>query len=369
MSPNESTSDSDGSSGNDRRGFLRKSAITAGLATTGGSVLPSLAEACDHSEGNYQDEDYTHWMGDEAQIAKSKCDNNFNSGTRIDSGGTLIYWESENWSSGKWSHHFSNHAHAEHFNEEDCGWTHGPGLYQQRWRARDDVSGNNVSLPQAEDWVGAWPPVSEDGDYDFANTAYTGLSLALTYYWPATAPVVNAYSIVNALATDLQGNQPDLWDAQHNWDYGYNYKDCTSHYVYFNSNGDTGETDVYTEDGFWNDYHYAEIAHHDSISNPSTSGTASYETSSTSSGDDIEPPRADVEVGDIISPDGDRKVKVESIRTRTRRQSGGGKQKIDTEQYRRRFPERYEQMEGEPEYRVQLPATSKVTSLTGTIIN
>lgn len=369
MSPNEHTTDQDESNGNDRRKFLRKSAITAGFAATGGSVLPSLTKACDHSEGDYQDENYTHWMGEEAQIAKSQCDNNFNSGTRIDSGGTLIYWESENWSSGKWSHHFSNHAHAEHFNEDNCEWVHGPGLYQQRWRARDEVSGNNVDLPQAEDWVGAWPAVSEDGNYNFSNTAYTGLSLALTYYWPATAPVVNAYSIVNALATDLQGSRPDLWDAQHNWDYGYNYKDCTSHYVYFNSNGDTGEADVYTQDGFWSDYHYAEIAHHDSISSPSTNDTASYETSSTTSGDGTEAPRADVGVGDVISPDGDRKVRVESIRTQTRQHSGGGKQKIDTEQYRQRFPERYKQMEGEPEYRVRLPGTSRVTSLTGTIIN
>jgi hypothetical protein len=226
-----------------------------------------------------------------------------------------------------------------------------------------------VDLPEAEDWVGAWPAVSEDGTYSFANTAYTGSSLALTYYWPATAPVVNAYSIVNALATDLEGNSPDIWDAQHEWDYGYDLKECNSHYVYFNSNGDTGEADVHTQDGFWSDYHYVEIAHHDYVGSPTTDSTTSYGTSDSSSSGDIEPPRADVEIGDVISPDGDRKVLVESIGSRIRKQSGGRKQKIDSETYKQRFPERYEEMEGEPEYRVQLPATSAVTSLTGRVLN
>jgi hypothetical protein len=35
----------------------------------GGSVLPSVAEACDYPEGDYQKKNYTHWMGDEAQVA------------------------------------------------------------------------------------------------------------------------------------------------------------------------------------------------------------------------------------------------------------------------------------------------------------
>lgn len=355
----------------ERREFLRKTAVT-GLATTGGaSLLPSIAEACDHPEGDYQDENYTHWMGDDAQVVSDKCENNFNTATRIDSAGSLIYWKSSDWGDGTYSHHFSNHCHAEHFNQDTdtCEWNHGLGLYQQRWSARDDVEGNEVTEPPTS-WVGVLPKLSKDDDVTFGNTAFTGLSLAIAYFWPASTSVVTASQIVYALISDLEPESTSMWDVRFTWDYGYDYQDCLSHYVKFNADGVEPEADVYTQEGYWNDYHYVEITHHDSVGSPTFDSTSSTTTGGSETQDTAgTASREDVEEGDIIYPDDDQKVRVDSIKRRTERKSGGPKEKVDPEEYKRKFPQQYEERGKAPEYWLHLPATSTVTTLTGTILN
>lgn len=355
----------------ERRTFLKRSAITAGLATTGVASLPSLAAACDPPEGNYSEKNYTHWMKDEVQIKDSKCANSFNSGTRIDGGGTLIYWNSADHGDGTYTHHFSNQTHGEHFNEDydTCSWYHSQGLNKQRWRARDDLSGNTVATPSNTNWAGAFPPVSSDGDFTLTNTAFTGISLLVAYAWPTSSPMVAASEIVYALAQDLNEGSSSLWDAQLDWDYGGDYKDCLSHFVKFNVEATEPETDLYTQEGYWNDYLYAEIAHHDYVGSPTWSSSSSSLSTTESTGDNgIAPPREDVEVGDIIYPDDEHKVRVESIHTHTKKQPGAPKEKVNEEEYKKKYPADYEE-HGAPEYLLHLPATSTTTTLIGVILD
>lgn len=353
--------------GSGRRSFLKKSAATAGLTTVGMSSLTSLVKACDSPEGNYTEKDYTHWMKDEAQVKDSKCSNNFNSGTRIDSGGSLLYWNSADHGDGTYTHHFSTQTHGEHFDEDSstCDWYHSLGLKKQRWRARDEVSGNVVSSDNPE-WSGAFPAVSGSDDFTLPDIAFTGIGLLLAHAWPATSPIVTAAEIVYGMSQDRNKQSVNNWDEKIVWDYGEEHKDCLSHFVKFNSQATEPEADIYTEEGYWSDYLYTEISHHDSIGNPNwASSSSSMETS----GDDgITAPRKDIQVGDVIQPENNRSVRVESIQTHTTHQQGGPKVKVNEEEYKRMYPADYEE-HGAPEYLLRLPATSTTTTLTGIVLD
>lgn len=341
----------------DRRGFLRKSAITTGVAMASSPAVSTLAAACDPSSSYYSEEDYSFAEEDGGQVGGSRCENGFNSGTRMDAAAALVYWDSHEYNDGYWNHHFSSDAHAEHFNEQDCSWQHGPGINQQRWRARDEIDSNEVQPVTNPHLVGAFPAVSEDDGFEFSNTAFTGMSIALSRAWPAAGTVLTAYEIIQALAADLESESPSLWDTGHKWDYGYDLQSCASHFVKFDSEGYSQDANITVEDAFWNDYNYigfelnAYVAHRTSVDD--------YETSLSDDG---------VSEGDVIEPEDGVEVRVESVRSQSTRRAGGERRKVNPAEFKEAYPEQFEER-GAPEYRVRLPGITTSTTVTGTVLD
>lgn len=357
---------------NNRRDFLKNSALTGGLTLLGGVGFSTNAAA-------YESEPYSFKEGDSSQVVSSICDSGFNSGTRIDSGGSLIYWDSSDWGDGTWTHHFSSHAHAEHFKENvnTCNWNNYAGITQQRWRARDDVSSNQVGDVGAPEWVGVQPKVSQDDSYSFGNTAYTGLKLAVTTFWPETSAIIAAGNIVGALIADMQEISPSLWDTGHKWDYNNQAKPANaSHYVRFNSNGTSGDADVYAEDAFWNGYHYCGISintyvtHRTSrIQKMSTSSSSSSYTEDTTYDERGKSHWEGVSVGDTIESEDGQEVKIKKITTKTSSHSGGSKRKVNPEEFKKRRPVEFQKKGRAPEYVARLPGITTTRAFTGTIID